>query len=161
MSEVDKVTEKAVGEGGILALLYFDLHGQDKEALVQLAAGFVQKMLGEEGVIFAKGEIDEPMESEGLFSTSLEVKILMKDVTSMAELCASYCPFSLEVLEPQEFRIPISHMQDLLMFVASNSHDYKKYIFEKVSPGEQKEAFRKNLRSREEIGKRLIEKKKK
>jgi hypothetical protein len=160
MSEVDKLTEKAVNEGGILALLYFDIHGSDKENLIQLATGFVQKLLGEEGVIFAKGEIDEPMEAEGLFSTSVEVKVLARDVESMAQLCASYCPFSLEVLEPQQFKIPVAHMQDLLMFVASNSHDYKKYILEKVSPREQQEAYKRNLKNRAEIGKRLLERKK-
>jgi hypothetical protein len=160
MSEVDKVTEKAVNEGGILALLYFDIHGSDKDTLVQLATGFVQKVLKEKGVIFAKGEIDEPMESEGLFSTSLELKVLTKDVVSMAEICSNFCPFSLEVLEPQDFRMPVADMQDLLMFISSNSHDYKKYILQKVSPKEQQEAYKRNLRNRTEIGKRLLEKKK-
>jgi hypothetical protein len=160
MSEVDNVTRKAVEEGGLLALLYFDIHGSDKDTLIQLATGFVQKILKEKGVVFAKAEIDEPLESEGLFSTSLELKVLSKDVESMARLCANFCPFSLEILEPQEFRMPIAHMQDLLMFVASNSHDYKKYILEKVSPPEQQEAYKRNLRNRAEIGKRILERKK-
>ncbi len=160
MSEVDRVTDKAVNDGGILAILYFDIHGSDKDTLVQLATGFVQKVLGEKGVIFAKGEIDEPMEGEGIFSTSLELKVLTSDVVSMAELCANFCPFSLEVLEPQQFKLPVSDMQDLLMFVASNSHDYKKYILEKVSPKEQQEEYKKNLKNRMEVGRRLLEKKK-
>lgn len=159
MNQVDKVTEKAVQEGGVLALLYFDLHGTDKETLVNLGTGLVQKILKEKGVIFARGEIDEPMENEGLFSTSIELKVLTEDVVSLAEMCANFSPFSLEILEPQEFRLPVSHMQDLFMFVSSNAHDYKKYILQKLSTPEKAAEYAKTLHHRAELGKKMREKK--
>ena len=161
MGEVDKLTEKTVGEGGVLALLYFDLHGTDKDTLVQLGTGLVQKILNEEGVVFARGEIDEPIEGEELASTSLELRILTKNVLSLAEICANFSPFSLEILEPQEFKVPVPHMQDLFMFVSSTAHDYKKFIIEKrlADPEKQKE-YGKSLHRRAELGKKLLEKKK-
>jgi hypothetical protein len=161
MGEVDKLTEKTVADGGVLAILYFDIHGSDKDTLVQLGTGMVQKVLKEDGVVFARGEIDEPVENEGLFSTSLELKVLVRDVVSLAELCANFSPFSLEILEPKEFRVPVSHMQDLFMFVSSNAHDYKKYILEKLSPPDQAAEYAKGLKSRVDLGKKLLEKKKK
>ncbi|MBD3398099.1 hypothetical protein GF412_02785 [Candidatus Micrarchaeota archaeon] len=161
MSEVDNLTEKTVEEGGVLALLYFDIHGTDRDTLVNLSTGLVQKVLKQDGVVFARGEIDEPMEAEGMFSTSLELKVLTKDVVSLAQLCADFSPFSLELLEPQEFRVPVPHMQDLFMFVSTNSHDYKKYILQKLSPPEKGAEYAKNLHARAELGKKLLEKKKK
>ena len=161
MSEVDKLTEKTVEEGGVLALLYFDIHGTEKDTLVQLSTGMVKKILEQPGVVFARGDIDEPMESEGLFSTSLELKVLTQNVASLAELCANFSPFSLEILEPQEFRVPVPHMQDLFMFISSHTHDYKKYILQKMSPPEKGAEYAKNLHARAELGKKLLEKKKK
>lgn len=160
MGEVEKLTQKTVDDGGVLALLYFDIHGSDKEVLMQIGAGLVQKILREEGVVFAKGEIDEPIEEEGLFSTSVELKVLTGDSVSLAHLCANFCPFSLEILEPQEFRVSVADMQDLFMFVSSNAHDYKKYIIQKLSTPEKGAEYAKNLKNRAEIGKRLLAKKK-
>ena len=161
MNEVDKLTEKTVEEGGVLALLYFDIHGLDKDTLVQLGTGMVQKVLKEPGVVFARGEIDEPMEAEGMFSTSLELRVLVQDVLSLAQLCANFSPFSLEILEPQQFKTPVSHMQDLFMFVSSNAHDYKKYILmKKLSTPEEQQEYAKNLKRRVDLGKNLLEKKK-
>lgn len=159
VKDLNSLIKKTVNDGGVLALLYFDLHGTDKETLVQLGAGLVQKILKEEGVVFAKGEIDEPMENEKLFSTSIEMKVLTKDLSSLAGLCSNFCPFSLEVLEPQEIRLDTSHMQDLLMYISSSSHDYKKYIIEKLSTPQTRAEYAKNIKNRAEIGKKLLEKK--
>ena len=160
MSEVDRLTEKTVDEGGVLALLYFDIHGSDKDTLVQLGTGMVQKVLKEEGVVYARAEIDEPIENEGMFSTSLELRVLAENVLSLGQLCANYSPFSLEILEPQTFKTPVSAMQDLYMFIASTTHDYKKYILQKkLATPEQQQEYAKNLKRRADLGKRLLEKK--
>ena len=160
MSEVDRLTQKTVEEGGVLALLYFDIHGSDKDTIVQLGTGMLQKVLKEEGVVFARIEIDEPVESEGMFSTSLEMRVLVQEVTSLAQLCVNFSPFSIEILEPQNFKVPIAHMQDLFMFIASTSHDYKKYILQnKLATPEQQEEYAKNLKRRADLGKKLLEKK--
>ena len=159
IKDLNMLIKKTVQDGGVLVLLYFDLHGNNKDALVQLGAGLVQKMLKEEGVVFAKGEIDEPMENEKLFSTSIEMKVLTKDFASLAGICSNFCPFSIEVLEPRQISLDTPHMQDLLMYVSSSSHDYKKYIIEKLSTPETRAEYAKNLQNRVDIGKKLLEKK--
>ncbi len=160
MGEVDRLTEKTVDEGGVLALLYFDIHGSDKDNIVQLGTGMLQKILKEQGVVFARMEIDEPIESDGMFSTSLELRVLVQEVTVLAALCANFSPFSLEILEPQQFKIPITHMQDLFMFIASTAHDYKKYILQnKLATPQQQEEYAKTLKRRADLGKRILDKK--
>ncbi len=157
--DVSKLIEKTVKDGGVLALLYFDLHGNQKEALQKLGVGFVQKLLQEPGVLYAHGEIDEPMENAGLFSTSVEVKVLAQDIVTLARLCGSYSPFSLEILQPGEFVLSVSDMHEILMFLGAMTHDYKKYIMEKVATPEAKERYKKSLEQRIKIGEKLMGKK--
>lgn len=154
--DINRLIEKTVKDGGVLALLYFDLHGNQKDALQKLGVGFVQKILQEQGVLYAQGEIDEPIQSEGLFSTSVEVKVLTKDLISLARICASHSPFSVEVLQPEEFILSISELHELLMFVGTTTHDYKKYIMEKVASPEERERYKKSLEQRIKIGEKLL-----
>ena len=157
--DINKLIEKTVKDGGVLALLYFDLHGNQKEALQKLGVGFVQKILQEQGVLYAQGEIDEPMQSEGMFSTSVEVKVLTTDIPTLARLCGSYSPFSIEILKPDEFVLSVSDMHEILMFLGATTHDYKKYIMEKVATPEEKERYKKSLEQRLKIGEKLMGKK--
>jgi len=160
MSEVDRLTEKAVDEGGVLSLLYFDIHGIDKDTLIQLGTGLIQKIIKEPGVVYARGEIDEPIEGEGMFSTSVEIRVLTQDVLSLGQLCANFSPFSMEILEPSTFKVPVAHMHDLFMYVANATHDYKKYIVQnKLSTPEQEAEYAKNLKRRADLGKKLLEQK--
>lgn len=157
--DINKLIERTVKDGGVLALLYFDLHGNQKEALQKLGVGFVQKILQEPGVLYAQGEIDEPMESGGLFSTSVEIKVLTKDIITLARLCGSYSPFSMEILQPGEFVLSLSDMHEILMFLGATTHDYKKYIMEKVASPEEKEKYRKSMEQRLKIGEKLMSRK--
>ncbi len=157
--DINKLIEKTVKDGGVLAFLYFDLHGNQKEALQKLGVGFVQKILQEQGVKYAQGEIDEPVENAGLFSTSVEIKVLSKDIVTLARLCGSYSPFSIEILQPEEFRLSLSDMHEILMFLGATTHDYKKYIIEKVATPEEKERYKRNMEQRLKIGEKLMSRK--
>jgi len=154
--DIDKLIEKTVKDGGVLALLYFDLHGNQKEALQKLGVGFVQKILQEPGILYAHGEIDEPLESQGLFSTSVETKVLTKDIVALAKVCATHSPFSIEILKPEEFVLRVPEMHELLLFLSSVTHDYKKYIIEKVASPEDRERYRKSMEQRIKMGESLL-----
>ncbi|MEW5995983.1 MAG: hypothetical protein AB1657_00095 [Candidatus Micrarchaeota archaeon] len=157
--DIGRLIDKTVKDGGVLALLYFDLHGTPKDALQKLGVGFVQKVLREQGVLYASGEIDEPMEREGIFSTTVEIKVLTKDLLSLARLCAQHSPFSVEVLRPEEFALSVPELHELLMFIGATTHDYRKYIMEKVASLEEKERYKKSLEQRMRMGEKLMEKK--
>ena len=161
MTDVDKLTKKTLADGGVMALLYFDVHGSSKDLLKQLSAGFIQKLLKEPGVIWAIGEIDEPVSQGELFSTSIEVKLLTTDFPSMVKLVALYSPFSIEILKPNEIKLPLDKAHELLLEVSTMAFDYKKYILEKLSKPEDFERYRKTLEQKVELGKRILEKKEK
>lgn len=157
---MEKLTKETINDGGVLALLYFDVHGKEKDQLVQLGTGFVQRLIGEDGVVYAVGEIDEPMQQEDMWATSLEVKLLTRDFGALGRICSMYSPFSLEILQPDEVKLGVSEAQEVLMGMSTSTYELKKIIFEKSSSPEDKEKFNRGLRARMEAGKRLLEKKK-
>ncbi len=160
MSEVDKVNERTIKDGGVLALLYFDVHGKSVDSVQQIGVGFIQKLTGETGVVYARGEIDEPIEEEKRFSTSIEVKILAKSFSSLCAICATYSPFYIEILEPTSLNLSLDKAHDVLMLFSTVTHQYKKFILERTSTREELELYKKDLQNKEELGKKLLEKKK-
>lgn len=161
MVDVEKLTRDTLNKGGILAMLYFDLHGSSKEVLQELASGFVQKLLAEPGVIYALGEIDEPIQAkdEKFFSTSVEVKILTTGFFHLFRICTAYSPFSLEILKPDAVKLTIDQAHEVLMDGAMTTFEYKKHIIEKMSNKEQLSAYKKTIEQKIALGKRLSDKK--
>ncbi|NYZ77302.1 hypothetical protein H0O02_03225 [Candidatus Micrarchaeota archaeon] len=159
--DVQKTTEKTIRDGGILAMLYFDLHAATKEAAQQLGTGFVDHLIKTPGVVYALGEIDEPLEGgEGKnCSTSIAVKILTKDFLTLAMLCMNNSPFSVEILRPDEIRLPLNQVHELLGTLAATTAEYKKYIVTKIAKPEEIAEFQRQLGIRAELGKKILEKK--
>jgi hypothetical protein len=161
MNDVEKVTNKTVSEGGVLSLLYFDIHTRTKEKAQEIGAGFVQQLLKEPGVVYAVGEIDEPIQDEDLFSTYVQVKILVKSFSNLVNLCAVHSPFNIEIMKPDEIVLPLNQVHDTLMNISTVTSDYKKYILERVTKPEEMERYKKILEQKAELGKKLLEKKSK
>lgn len=160
MVDVEKLTKDTISNGGILSVLYFDLHGSSGKVLQELGSGFVQKLLKEPGVVYAIGEIDEPLLSEEgkFYSTSVEVKILTKDFLSLLNICSAHSPYSLEITRPSEMRLTVDKLHEILMHVASTTFEYKKHIIEKMSSPSEREMYKLNLEQKVALGKRLAEK---
>jgi hypothetical protein len=58
MNDVEKLTRDTVKDGGVLAMMHFDIHAKSKELVQELGTGFVNSIIQKEGVVFALGEID-------------------------------------------------------------------------------------------------------
>ncbi len=159
MTDIEKLTKDTINKGGVLAMLYFDLHNKDKDDLQALATSFVDNILKQEGVVTAYGEIEEPLEQEGIFSTSIEVKLLAKDFLSLLNVCSVFNPLTVEILRPNDIKLTLDKAHELLMSVSANWFNIKRYITEKVSSKEDVAHFKKYLENRLEVGKRMLEKK--
>lgn len=154
--DMEKVTKLALKNGGVLATLYFDIHTRTKDKAQEIGAGFVERLLGEPGVIYAVGEIEEPIQEGDLFSTPIQVKVLSRSFTHLANLCAVHSPFSIEILQPDEIRLQLSEAHDVLANIATTTSDYKKYIVEKLATPEEREKYQKILEKRAELGKKIL-----
>ena len=160
MVDIDKLTRETVDKGGILVLLYYDLHSLDKDNLQNLGAGFIDQIIKAQGVVYALGEVDEPIESNGMFSTTVEVKVLAKDLRNLISICSFFPPISVEITRPHEIKLSAGNVQDILMDASTNWFSIRKFIKERLSTKEELEQYKKYLENRTEAGKRLIEKKK-
>ncbi len=159
--DVEKVTKDAIANGGVLAMLYFDVHAATKELVQELGTGFVNSLIEKPGVIFALGEIDEPVggEKDKNWSSSVSVKILTKDFPTLAGICMSNSPFSVEILRPDEIRLPLNQAHELLGTVAAATAEYKRYILTKVAKPEELAQMQESLKRRAEMGKKILDKK--
>lgn len=159
--DVDKLTRDTISKGGLLVMLYFDLHAGEKNLLGQLGTALLQKILQEPGVVYAIAEIDEPIELDGMFSSSVEIKVLSKDLAAIARICGNYSPFAVDIKQPDSITLTIDAAHDLLMNISTNNYELKRLIIEKVYSPQDLENFKKTIKSRVELGKKILENKEK
>ena len=156
---VDEITDTAIREGGYLANVYFDLHSKSADEVKHLMVGFVSKLSKERGVIYAVGEIDKPVEKDGIFSTWAEVKLLAQDFAALVRVCVQYSPVGVEILRPEEVRLPLGDAQSILLDLSQTSLNFTRLIMEKVLSKEEAGEYEKKVSARAELGKKLLERK--
>lgn len=161
MADIEKLTKKTIADGGVLVLLYFDLHGKTKETVQEIGTGFINHLLQRPGVVFALGEIDEPVSGgEGKnWSTNIQVKILTKSFSELVSICIDNSPFTLEILRPDEIRLQLAEAHEILSTISATSAEYKRYIISKMATPEQIAEYNEALKKRAEMGKKLLKKK--
>lgn len=158
---IREITEKTIKDRGVLALLYFDIHAATKEDVQNLGVGFVNHVLKTPGVVYALGEIDEPVAGgEGKnYSSSIEVKLLTKDFITLSYLCLTHSPFTVEILKPNAINLQLSEAHELLGLLGATTAEYKKAILSKISKPEELAEMQRQLKLRAEMGKKILEKK--
>ena len=157
---VDQITDEAIHEGGFLTIIYFDLHASTKDAVQNIMVGFISKLVKEPGVIYAVGEIDKPVEKDGLFSTWAQVKLLARDFTTLVKVATQYSPIGIEILRPGEVRLSLGEAQGALLDISQTSLNFNRIIMERMLSKEEKEEYQKKMQQRAELGRMLLEKKK-
>jgi hypothetical protein len=162
-SEAEKLTKDTIKNGGVLAMLYFDIHAKTKESLQELGTGFINSIIQRPMVVFAYGEIEEPLDGgEGKnWSSSISVKVLTKDFSSLGALCMAHSPFTVEILRPDEIKLSLAEAHDLLSYMAATSAEYKRYILTKIAKPEELTGLNDALKTRAEMGRKMLEKAKK
>ena len=156
---VDEITDEAVHEGGYLAMVYFDLHATTQDAVQNLMIGFIGKLTKEPGIIYAVGEIDKPLEKDGMFSTWAEVKLLAEDFPALVRIASQYSPIGIEILRPEEVKMTLGEAQGTLLDIAQTSQNFTRLIMERMLSDDERKEYGKKMSQRVELGKKLFEKK--
>ncbi|MGC8671547.1 MAG: hypothetical protein ACP5TJ_01475 [Candidatus Micrarchaeia archaeon] len=164
-SEVEELTEKTISNGGLLARLYFDMQSEKQEDLQPLMADLINnRLLKTPGVVYCYGSIEPPIkiEQDNVYSTSAELTVLFQNVTALLNVAFMFAPAGIEVIRPEkEYRIPIADLQSAVLDAAQISANYSQYILSKVLSPEDFAKIQSDLKRREELGKRLLEKREK
>jgi hypothetical protein len=161
-SDVERVTEEKIAQGGVLVQLYFDMQDTNKEKLQPLLVDLINgRLMKERGVVYCYGSIEEPIEKKGIYITSATVTMLFDSFFPLVNIAFSYSPAGIEILKPtNEMSFKMFELQAMLMDISQISIDYSKYVMEKVMSPEDLEKIKIQMDNRSEIGKRLLEKKK-
>ena len=159
---IKEITQQTIRDGGVLELLYFDIHAATKEDVQNLGVGFVDHVIKTPGVVYALGEIDEPIGGgEGKnYSSSIEVKLLTKNFITLANICLTHSPFTVEIVKPNTINLPLNEVHELLGLLGATTAEYKKTILSKIAKPEEIAEMQRQLKIRAELGKKLLEKKK-
>ena len=160
-SELEKVTEEKVARGGILVKFYFDMQSEDKEKLQPLLVDLInERLLKEPGIVYCYGAIEEPIKHDKYYITSAAVHVLFGSIRNLLLIAFKYAPVGVEILKPQkDIHMNVWDLQSAILDVSQFSTEYSRYILEKVLRPEDLDALQKALANREEIGKKLMEKK--
>lgn len=156
---VDEITDEAIRNRGYLVQVYFDLHAKSADEVKNLMVGFISKLTKEPGVIYAVGEIDQPLEKGGVFSTWAEVKLLASDFATLIRVASQYSPIGIEILRPSKVELSLGEAQGALLDVSQVSQNFTRMIMERVLSKDEAEEYRQKMLSRAELGKKLLEKK--
>lgn len=161
-SEVDELTEETVARGGILAKLYFDMQSEKQEDLQPIMADMINnRLLKSPGVVYCFGSINDPVKVEDSYSTNAEVTILLKDIGSLINISFNFVPAGIEILKPAgEIRIKTNELQAMLLDIAGISINYSQYILSRVLNKDDYERVMKDIKNREDLGKKMIDEKK-
>jgi len=159
-SEMQKLTEENISSGGILLRFYFDMQNKEKEKLQPLLVDLInERLLKEKGVVYSYGVIEEPLEIEGLYSTSATVTILFKNIRSAIMVVFRYAPVGIELIKPiRSVSINPGDIQGMLMDISQTADNYSRYILQSVLTEEQRQNLNKDISNRIEHGKQLIDK---
>ena len=157
-NKFERMKDELVRNGGYFVHFYFDMHGNNPHTLHDIMVGFVSRISKENGVHLAVGAVEDPIEHDGMHSSTARVSMLITDLPALARLAVSYSPIGIEVEEPHEARVRAGDLQAALMTVSATAQDLTQHILKKgLLDDEQKKNFEKQILYRAELGRRLME----
>jgi hypothetical protein len=165
--DLKHLIEETTRHGAIHAMLYFDAHGTDNDAVKGSLVEFVSTLTSEKGVIYCKGEVLEPfarplpVQEEGAkpkdgFTTSAKVEIVVDSFNKILDLCLRFGPVGVELLDPQQIKLSLEEAHALLLDASQHAQDYTAYMLKNVLKGDELDRHHARLKERAEIGKKLL-----
>jgi hypothetical protein len=155
-TKLEVLTQATIEKGGILAMLYFDMHGPDKEKLEQLLVDLANRLNGEKGVVYSVGEIDRAMQLGDQYSAAAKITILTSNFSVLSNVCDHYGPMGIEILKPNEIHLSVPDAQQLIFDHVKMMNDLLREMIEKTMTPEERRKLGKLMEARAELGKDLI-----
>lgn len=89
----------------IKARVIVEVVGKPKEHVEKTMKGFIEKIKSDPRMEILNEEIAPVKEEEEFFGTFAELEMKFKDMFILGNFCFDYMPSSIEVIEPEEFKI--------------------------------------------------------
>jgi len=158
---IQELTDETIRDGGFLVIMYFDMHGNSPDEIKHLLVEFLSRIANDPLTVWTYGEIEKPELFENMYSTYAEVKVLVRNIMDLVNLVLKYAPLGIEILKPNTKKLSAGEIQTILMDLSTFSSNFTAMYLKKGLTDEKKKEYARNMKIREEIGRKMIEKNKK
>lgn len=126
MEEKIDIAEK-LKEGYVRAILIEEVLGKPPSHVSQTLKVLAKQMDKDKNLIVLKRKIYRPKKVKGskeLFTSFMEIEVLIKGFQKLLEVCFDYMPSSIEVIEPAELKFSLADANAIANDLASRLHKY-------------------------------------
>jgi hypothetical protein len=149
---VELDVDKAISEGSILARLFIEVQGNDKDACQKaLERTIFDSLSAEQSVDMLNVKFFELTKDDekGFFSGVVEVRLLFRDFRWFVNVVMRYGPSAMEIIEPHEVRMGLDQMQSILADVSEMSQTFTSQILSLLKDEERKKLYTDMLKGSE------------
>jgi len=104
--------------------IMIEVLGKPKEYVSQVLSEIVVALKKTETVQVLNEKQAEPKPQETLFSSFVEVEMLVKDVPTMISIIFNYMPSSIEIIKPTELKFNLNDANHLFNDMSARLHEY-------------------------------------
>ncbi|MCX8147048.1 MAG: hypothetical protein N3D84_01115 [Candidatus Woesearchaeota archaeon] len=99
-----ELISECLSKGYIHCRVIIEMMGAPKEHLVKSLKGYIERIkTTNKDIIVINEYYARPKKHEKLFSTYVELELLVKNASALAFFCFDYMPSSIEIIEPEIF----------------------------------------------------------
>ena len=139
--------EKMVKEGGVLARLFLEVQGNDKDAAQEaLESTVFKQMAAETQVKLLEAKMFDILpdeEKKESFSGVVEVKVVAVDFRWFVNYIMRYGPSAVEIMQPEEVTLKGDEMHSLVSDVSEIVQTYSTRILSMLKDDEGRELYNK------------------
>ncbi len=139
---------RRVKEGSILAHIYIEVQGNDKEAAKKALEATVFDNLLEEkyiDVLRVKFYDIRKDKDQEFFSGVAEIKFLSRDFRWFVSVVMRYGPSAIEIIEPHQVNLTLDEMHSILADISEISQAYASQIMALLKDDERRELYQKMM----------------
>jgi len=113
-----------LAEGWIHCSFIVEMMGKPAEHLQGTLKTYIEKLKADKKIVFIQEDYakPEPVEKSTLFTTFVEIEVLMKDLTKVIEFNFDFMPSSVEIIEPTQLVLKNEAMNGLLNDLQARLH---------------------------------------
>ncbi len=113
-----------IEKGYIHTRIVLEIIGKPKEHVKETIEGYVKKINNDTKNVIVKKFMNEikPIEKSDMFSTFVELEMLIKGFEELSFFCFNYMPASIEILEPNKILADANKMTNLFNDFQSKLH---------------------------------------
>ncbi len=110
-------------KGYLSARTIIEVAGKPKEHVENAIKSYVENIRKDPEIDVIKSDFAEVTNSEGIFSTFVELDIVVKDMPKLISFCFNYMPSSIEISEPKEMKLNSVELSTIFSDLQAKLHE--------------------------------------